>query len=123
VRTTTFAGVDADARFKHRVSRGRPTFTVLAQLPLHLERRIQAALRMVLVCRRCSEQCEDPVAGRLHDVAIVTVDGIHHQFKSRVDDAAGFFRVEILHQFHGALDWSYPVSVDGVGLAVKLSVC
>jgi hypothetical protein len=46
-----------------------------------------------------------PVDG-LHDVTAVTTDGIDHELERGIDNGAGLFRVEILHQLHRALDIS-----------------
>ena len=51
---------------------------------------------MVLVRDRRAEQREDPVAGDLHDVAIVAVDRVDHQLECRIDNRARFFGIEIL---------------------------
>jgi hypothetical protein len=59
---------------------------------------------MVLVRERCAEQREDTIAGRLHDVAVVTIDRIDHQLQCRIDDRARFFGVEILLQLGRSLD-------------------
>jgi hypothetical protein len=53
---------------------------VPAQLFLHAERRMERTLGMVFVGHRRAEQRKNAVPRRLHDIAIVTIDGIHHQF-------------------------------------------
>ena len=55
---------------------------------------------MVLVRHRGAEQREDAVAGGLHDVAVVTMDGIHHQPQRGIDNRARFLGIEVLHQLH-----------------------
>ena len=59
---------------------------------------------MVLVRDRRAEQREDPVTRGLHDVAVVAMDRVDHQLQRRIDDRARFLGVEVLHQFHRALD-------------------
>jgi hypothetical protein len=59
---------------------------------------------MILMRHRRPEQRKDAVAGGLHDVAVVAVDGVHHQLESGIDDSARFLGVEVLHQLHRALD-------------------
>ena len=66
------------------------------QLLLHPQRRIERALRMILVRDRRAEQREDAVAGRLHDVTVVAMHGVDHQLERRIDDRARLFRVEVL---------------------------
>jgi hypothetical protein len=61
---------------------------------------------MVLMCERRTKQGEDAVAGRLHDVTVVAMGGVDHQPQRRIDDRAGLFRVEVLHQLGRALDIS-----------------
>ncbi len=52
------------------------------------------------VCRRrCAEQREDAVAGRLHDVAVVAMRRVDHQLECGVDERARLLRVEVAHQF------------------------
>ena len=43
------------------------------------------------------EQRKNTVAGRLHDIAVVAADGVHHQLERRVDNLAGVFWIEVLH--------------------------
>src|SRR5712691_11605675 len=99
-----FAGVNADARFQRSSAIRRATLPVLVQLPLHLQRGIEPTLRMVLVRRRRPEQSEDAVAGRLHDVAVIALYRVHHDAQGRVDDCAGLFGIELLHQRGRALE-------------------
>jgi hypothetical protein len=61
---------------------------------------------MVLMCDGRAEEGENTVTGRLHDVAVVAVDRVYHQFKGWVDDAARILRVEILRQLGRAFDVS-----------------
>ena len=53
---------------------------------------------------RRTEQCEDAVAGRLHDVAVVAMDRVDHQLQRGVDNRARLFGIEVLHQLGRALD-------------------
>jgi len=55
---------------------------------------------MVLVRDRRAKQREDAIAGGLHDIAVVAMRRVHHEFKRWIDDRARFFRVNILHQVH-----------------------
>jgi hypothetical protein len=66
---------------------------------------------------RCAEQGEDTVAGGFGDVAVVTMHCVHHQLEGRVDDGAGFLRVEVLDQVHRALDVGEQCG-DGLALAI-----
>jgi len=118
VRTTTSPVLNADARFKRSLSRRRAALPVAAQFPLHLQSGIEPALRMVFVCRRCAEQREDAVAGRLHDVAVVALDRVDHDAQRRVDNRAGLFRVEVGHQFGRAFDIGEERS-DHLALAIE----
>jgi hypothetical protein len=56
-----FTGVDADARLRGGLSLRRESLRMLSQCLLHAQRRIECALRMVLVSHRRAEQREDPV--------------------------------------------------------------
>jgi len=59
---------------------------------------------MIFVGGRRAEKREDAVTGRLHDVAAVALDRIDHQLERGVDNCARLFRIQVLHQFHGAHD-------------------
>ena len=99
-----FAGVHADARLDRQVPVFAQLRRVAPQLLLHPQRRVERALRMVLVRDRRAEQREDAVAGRLHDVAVVAMDRVDHQLERRIDDRARLLGVEVLHQLGRALD-------------------
>ena len=84
--------------------RPRAICRVTFQLLLHPQRRIQCSLRMVLVCDWRAEQREDAVAGRLHDIAVVTSHRVDHQLERRIDYRARFFGVEVLLELGRSLD-------------------
>jgi hypothetical protein len=77
---------------------------ILAELLLHRDRRMQRALRMVLVRDRRPEQRKNPVAGGLNDVPVVAMRRVDHQLERRINDGAGLLRVEVAHKFGRALD-------------------
>ena len=99
-----FAGVHAHAALQRIAAIGDELRRVATQLFLHPQRRVQRALRMILVRDGRAEQCEDAVAGALHDVAVVAADRVDHQAQRRIDDRARFFGVEILLEFGRTLD-------------------
>ena len=41
---------------------------------------------------------EDSVPARLRHIALVAVDGVHHELESRIDDRARLLGVEVFHQ-------------------------
>src|SRR5580692_379465 len=59
---------------------------------------------MVLMRYWRTEQREDAVAGRLHDVAVVATNGVDHQRQRGINDRARLLRVEALHQLSRTLD-------------------
>src|SRR5438477_12988358 len=59
---------------------------------------------MVLVCDRSPEQREDAIAGRLHDITVVAMGGVHHQLERGIDHRARLLGIEILHYLGGPLD-------------------
>jgi hypothetical protein len=61
-------------------------------------------MRMVLVSDGSTEQREDAVTGRLHDVTVVAMRRVDHQLQGRIDNGARLFGVEVLHQLGRALD-------------------
>ncbi|HYL58834.1 MAG TPA: hypothetical protein VEU51_08175 [Candidatus Acidoferrales bacterium] len=97
-------GVHADANLDRCAAVSLKLGAVATQLLLHPERGVECALRMVLVSDWRAEQREDPVASRLHDVAVVAADRVDHQLERRVDYRARFLRVEVLLQLGRALD-------------------
>src|SRR5216684_1029270 len=96
-----FAGVHTDSNLNRSASFGTLAVGVAADFLLHPQRRIERALRMVLMRNRRAEQREDAVARRLHHVAVVTMGRIDHQLQRRVDDRARFLGVEVAHQLGG----------------------
>ena len=70
----------------------------------HPQRRIERALGVIFMRDRRSEQCENAVTGRLHDVTAVAMDRFHHELECGIDHGARLFGVEVFHQFHRALD-------------------
>ena len=83
-----FAGVHADARFDRQIAGLAQSSRVAFQLFLHPQRRVQRALRMVLVRNRSTEQREDAITSRLHDVAVIPPHRVDHQLQRRIDDRA-----------------------------------
>ena len=59
---------------------------------------------MIFAGDRCTEDREDTIARRLHDVAVIAPHRVDHQPEYRVDDRAHFFRIEILPEF-GRIDY------------------
>ncbi len=55
---------------------------------LQTQRGVRRGLRMVFVGRWRPKQRENPIAGRLHDVAVVATDRVDHQLERGVDDDA-----------------------------------
>ena len=73
---------------------------------------------MVFMRDRRPEQREDAIASGLHNVAIVAVDGIDHEFECWIDNRAVVFGVELLHQLHRAFDVGEQ-SGDRLALAIE----
>ena len=71
-----FAGVHTDSNLNRSASFGTLAVGVAADFLLHPQRRIERALRMVLVREWRAEQREDAVTRRLHHVAVVTMGRI-----------------------------------------------
>jgi hypothetical protein len=44
------------------------------------------------VRHRCPEQREDAIAGGLHEIPVVAMDGFNHQLESRINDCASLLR-------------------------------
>ena len=59
---------------------------------------------MILVGERRAEQRHDAVAHHLVDRALVAMDGLHHPFEHRVEDAPRLFGIAVGEQLHGALE-------------------
>jgi hypothetical protein len=71
---------------------------------LHPERRVQRPPCVIFLSDRSSEESEDSVPARLRHVALVAVDGVHHELECRIDDRARLLRVEPFHHLDRALD-------------------
>ena len=65
---------------------------------------MKRTLRMILMSNRRSEHRENPVAGRLRDVAAVTMDSVHHKLQYWVDDRAHLLGIEPTHQLGRVLN-------------------
>jgi hypothetical protein len=59
---------------------------------------------VIFLSDRSSEQSEDSVPARLRHVALVAVDGVHHELEHRIDDLARLLGVEPFHHLDRALD-------------------
>jgi hypothetical protein len=114
------AAVYPDANFDWHSAGLKKAVAIAANLLLHSERRVNRALRMILVRHGRTEQCEDAVSGILH-VAIVTACRIDHYFQSRVHDRACLLGIEVLLELGRALDVSEQRS-DSLALAVYVFV-
>ena len=91
------AGIHAGPDLDRRASlAAQPVADSAGSPPASRKRRVQRALRMVLVRDRRAEQREDAVAGRLHDMAVIAAHRVDHQLQGRIDDRARFFGIEIL---------------------------
>jgi hypothetical protein len=59
---------------------------------------------MILMSDRSAEQRENAVSRRLRHIALVAMNGVHHQFGRRIDDSPRLFGIEVLHQVHRPFD-------------------
>jgi hypothetical protein len=78
--------------------------SVALEILLHSAGSVQGSLRVILVRDRRAKQCEDAVPRGLCHIALVAMNGVHHQFERRIDDRSRLLGVEVLHQIHRALD-------------------
>src|SRR5712692_6397158 len=99
-----FAGVDPDTEFDARTALLFELLAATAKRTAHGDRRVQRALRMVLVSDRRAEQRENPIASGLHHVTVVAMRRVDHQLERRIDDGTRLLRIEVTHQFGRALD-------------------
>jgi len=67
-------------------------------LRLHEQGSIQGALRVIFVSNGRAEQGKDTIAQQLGDIAFITMHGFHHQHEGGINEAAGFFRIEIFDE-------------------------
>ncbi len=112
------ARVHTDADLDRRAPLLAQLACVALDVLLHLERRQQCPLRMILVRDRRPEQREDPVAGGLHHIALVAMRRFAHQLERGIDQAARLLRVEVFDQLHRALDIGEQRG-DGLTLALR----
>ena len=59
------------------------------------QRCIERPLRMVFVRDRCAEECENAVAGGLHEIAIIALGRLDHDFGAGVNDRARLLGIKI----------------------------
>lgn len=59
--------------------------------------------RMILMCKRRTEDCHNAVAHNLIYCALVTVYGFHHSLNYRTEKFARVFRITIREELHGLL--------------------
>jgi hypothetical protein len=59
---------------------------------------------MVLMSDRSAEEGKYAVARALGNIALIAMNGVHHELKGGIDDAAGFLWIEVFYELHGALD-------------------
>ena len=90
------SGVDADVQRERSAELVAPTLAELGRARVHLERRAQGALRVVLVCHRGTEDRDDSVADVLLRVSIETVDDAAQRAEQVGLQAAHVLRVEPL---------------------------
>src|SRR5215469_5731233 len=78
------SGVESDPYLEWGAAFGSQPARYAFYVLLNTERGQQRTLRMVLMSNRCSEQGEDAVAGRLHNVTIIATDRVDHHFERGV---------------------------------------
>src|SRR6516225_7158880 len=92
------AGVDTDAHLYRRAPATPEILPMAMKFVARRERRVQRALRMVLVRHWRAEQSEDPITGGLDDVTFVAMDRLDHEAERGVDNRARLLGIETLHQ-------------------------
>jgi hypothetical protein len=83
-----FSAVDAHPNRQRRLPPLAQLVGVTLEIFLHPAGGVQGSLRMILMGDRRSEQRENAIAGGLHDIAVVAMRGVHHEFKRWIDDRA-----------------------------------
>src|SRR5262245_55502826 len=72
---------------------------------------------MIFVREGRAKEGEDAIAGGLGHVTFVAMDRLHHQSQDGIDNGAGVFGVEVLHERHRAFDVGKEGG-DGLALAI-----
>ncbi|MNS96873.1 hypothetical protein D3C72_1311910 [compost metagenome] len=72
--------------------------TMAAHGLLHAKCRKQRPQSMVFVGDRRAEKGQDAIAEGFGHIPLIVMHSFHHQRHNRVDQAAGFFRVQVLDQ-------------------------
>ncbi len=85
-----FAGVDSHTRLDRWAACFPQAGRVPAHALLHEQRGVERTLGMILLGGGRTKQGEDTIAGRLHNVAVVMMNGVDHQLKRRINDRARF---------------------------------
>src|SRR5689334_21909260 len=81
------ARVDSNPRLDGWLAPPAELAGIAPHLVLHAQRCVECTLRMIFVRDRRPEQGENAVAGRLHNVAVIAMDGVDHYLEGRVNDA------------------------------------
>ena len=97
------ARVEPDADLHGRAARALELVRVEGDPPLHAERGVAGADRVVLVGDRRPEQRHDAVAHHLVDGALVVMDGLHHPLEDRVEELPRLLGVPVGEQLHRPL--------------------
>jgi len=97
------ARVEPHADVHRRAAGALDLLRVEGDPPLHSQRRIAGANRMVLVPDRRAEERHDPVAHDLVHRPLVPMDGFHHPFNDPVEDLPGLLGVAVGEQLHRPL--------------------
>src|SRR5262249_30362814 len=72
---------------------------------------------MVFMSNRSAEEGKDAIAGGLDDEALITMDRVHHELQSRIDEVPGRFGIEVFNERGGVLDIGKEGG-DGLALAI-----
>jgi hypothetical protein len=97
------AGVESHADLERHPVRAKDPLRVFRDRLLHPQRRVAGPHGMVLVGERRAEERHDPVAHDLVDRALVSVNGLHHVLKNRVQELPRLLGIAVGEQLHRAL--------------------
>jgi len=98
------ARVEPDADLDGDAVGAAGLFGIASDGGLHIEGGITRPDGVILVRQGRAEERHDPVTHHLVDHAFVTMDGLHHPLKHRIEQLARLLGIAVGQQFHRALE-------------------
>ncbi len=93
-----FARVDPHPHIQRHPPLEAQLVTIPAYVFLHPQSGVQGTLGMIFMGNGRPEQGKDAISQGLGHIAVIAMDGVHHQLQCGVDNGPGLFGVESFNQ-------------------------